>query len=197
MGLENYLTGSANIDGIDDEFNSRLTRMIESLPPQLQGHVKVFSAYRSVEHQQRLWNNALKKYGSEAAARKWVAPPGRSNHNHGVAIDLRYNSDAARRWFHENAKRFGLSFPMAHEPWHIEPIGVRTGEYKGTPIDPEAYTDGLGLTPADNGKAETQLLRFMSMIEGGVSNTAARIRTGSDVDIVDAVNQNVEMDRDG
>ena len=193
MGLEDYVTGSANVEGIDDEFGNRLTTMLQSMPPELQGHVKVFSAYRDVEHQRRLWNNAVAKYGSEQAARKWVAPPGKSNHNHGVAIDLRYTSDASRRWFHENAKRFGLNFPMAHEPWHIEPAGVRSGEYKGIPIDPEAYTDGLGLTPVDNHSGETQILRLAKMLEGGVEATVSKFREGADTDIVDAVDRNVGM----
>ena len=64
----------------------------------------------------------MKKYGSAAKARKWVAPPGKSQHNHGNAADLRYANDAARKWAHENAARFGLHFRMGNEPWHIEPI---------------------------------------------------------------------------
>ena len=125
--INDYLTGTANPEGLNETFKTRITQMISSLPPALQGQVLVFSAYRSPEHQARLYADAIKKYGSEAAARKWVAPPGKSNHNHGVAIDLRYSSDAARRWMHENAARFGLEFPMAHEPWHIEPAGLRGG----------------------------------------------------------------------
>lgn len=85
------------------------------------GHnIQIYSGYRSPEHQGRLYDAALEKYGSEAAARKWVAPPGKSQHNHGGAADLRFDSDAARKWAHDNAVDFGLNFRMDYEPWHIE-----------------------------------------------------------------------------
>jgi hypothetical protein len=48
----------------------------------------VTSAYRSLQKQQSLWAGALKKYGSEATARKWVAKPScGAPHMQGVAID--------------------------------------------------------------------------------------------------------------
>ncbi len=50
--------------------------------------IRIASALRSVEHQTRLFNNAVKKYGSESAARKWVAKPScGSPHVRGVAVD--------------------------------------------------------------------------------------------------------------
>jgi LAS superfamily LD-carboxypeptidase LdcB len=85
------------------------------------GHnISIYSGYRSDEHQGRLYQDALEKYGSPAAARKWVAPPGKSQHNHGTAADLKYGSDEARSWAHQNAPSFGLHFRMDWEPWHIE-----------------------------------------------------------------------------
>jgi hypothetical protein len=83
------------------------------------------SGFRSPERQAQLWQNALSKYGSPEAARKWVAPPGRSQHNHGNAVDLRYLNPQATAWAHENAARFGLNFPLSNENWHIEPVGAR------------------------------------------------------------------------
>lgn len=80
------------------------------------GSLSVTSGYRTVQEQQKLWNDAVAKYGSAAAARKWVAPPGASNHNKGVAADLAGNLDLA----HQLAPQFGLKFPMPWEPWHIE-----------------------------------------------------------------------------
>jgi len=85
------------------------------------GHnIQINSGFRSPEHQGRLYDAALKKYGSETAARKWVAPPGKSQHNHGGAADLQFGSDEARTWAHNNALDFGLNFRMDYEPWHIE-----------------------------------------------------------------------------
>lgn len=115
----------AHINGLASAFSEKLAAMIASMPDNLKGSVTINSGYRSVERQQQLWLQALQKYGSPEAARKWVAPPGNSQHNKGAAADLGYGSDAARQWVHSNASRFGLSFPMKHEPWHIEDAEAR------------------------------------------------------------------------
>ena len=117
-------------------FSSSLESLLDAAKKA--GHnVTINSGARSVEKQEQLWNAALKKYGSPQAARKWVAPPGSSSHNPqtfmgetgGFAADLDYNgSKEAKAWIHENAPYHGLHFRMGHEPWHIEPIGMR-----GTP----------------------------------------------------------------
>jgi hypothetical protein len=115
--------------GLTDAFSQRLTQMI--LDARAQGiDLGVGSGYRSYEKQKRLWEQALKKYGSAEKARKWVAPPGGSFHNKGLAVDLHSSGNAlgkeknakATEWAHANAKKYGLHFRMGHEPWHIEPI---------------------------------------------------------------------------
>lgn len=115
--------------GLTDDFSQRLTQMI--LDARAQGvDLGVGSGYRSYEKQKRLWEQALKKYGSPEKARKWVAPPGGSFHNKGLAVDLNANgqflgkdaNNKATEWAHANAKKYGLHFRMGHEPWHIEPI---------------------------------------------------------------------------
>lgn len=131
-------------DGMDQGFASRLQAFIEASG----GRIGVGSGYRSIEEQTYLWERALAEYGGNAdKAREWVAPPGKSNHNHGVAADLSYETDDAQAWAHANAPRFGLIFPMEWEPWHLEPIGVRDGNYQssvpvpdGTPGTEDAYT---------------------------------------------------------
>ena len=115
--------------GLTADFSQRLTQMI--LDAKAQGiDLGVGSGYRSYEKQKRLWEQALKKYGSPEKARKWVAPPGGSFHNKGLAVDLNANgqflgkdaNSKATEWAHANAKKYGLHFRMGHEPWHIEPI---------------------------------------------------------------------------
>lgn len=176
--LQGYVTGThVNIEGLDSRFQGNLMAMIDESG----GRMQVLSGFRSVEQQQKLWDQALVKYGSEAAARKWVAKPGSSNHNHGVAADIRYSQDG-QAWAHENAWRYGLHFPLNHEPWHIEPIGVRGGTYQSDAADPgvvsapghpDAYTDPLdgalyGQTQEeDNGDLETQLKRIHSLVMFG------------------------------
>ena len=110
-------------------FNQALNKMISASG----GKLSIKSGKRSTKRQTELWNAALKKYGSAAKARKWVAPPGSSNHEKGLAADLAYADAAARQWAHQNAKKFGLHFPLGNEPWHIEPVGLRGGGKKAAP----------------------------------------------------------------
>ena len=109
---------AAHVRGLNSAFQGRLAAMLKDAP----AGVQIMSGYRSPERQTQLWQAALAKYGSPEAARKWVAPPGHSNHNHGIASDLTFANDQAKQWVHENAKKYGLNFRMAHEGWHIEPI---------------------------------------------------------------------------
>lgn len=50
--------------------------------------LKIVSGFRSLEKQTSLWNKALAKYGSESAARRWVAKPScGAPHMTGGAVD--------------------------------------------------------------------------------------------------------------
>lgn len=128
-------------DGLEADFSARLQQMIADSG----GRLSVVSGFRSIEEQTALWNGALAKYGSEDEARMWVAPPGSSNHNYGVAVDLGFETDDATAWAHANAARYGLAIPMDWEPWHIEPIGVRDGSYHA----PSNSGGGTGHGPGD------------------------------------------------
>jgi hypothetical protein len=112
-------------------------------------NLQIGSGYRSVERQAQLWQQALQKYGSPEAARKWVAPPGRSMHNSGKAADLWVNGKQISRnskegeWAHANAAKYGLHFRMGNEPWHIEPT---KGAAPETPKDAsKTAPSGAGL----------------------------------------------------
>lgn len=113
--------------GLDPELAKAFGSMLAAAPPDVRDALTINSGFRSPERQKQLYEAAIKKYGSEAAARKWVAPPGRSNHNRGLAADLGFASPAARAWAHENAGQYGLAFPMGHEPWHVELAKTRAG----------------------------------------------------------------------
>jgi len=108
---------SAQSKPLDDA----LARMIAAAP----AGISVTSEVRDAKQQQVLWDAAVKKYGSVAEARKWVAPPGHSQHQLGTAADLAFTTPAARQWAHDNAARFGLVFPLGNEPWHVEIAGAR------------------------------------------------------------------------
>lgn len=117
--------GTADSSGAAADFTARMNALIAASG----GRIRIVSHTRSHAQQQALWNDALKKYGSPEAARKWVAPPGHSNHERGLAVDL--GGDIALA--HKLAPQFGLEFPMAWEDWHAEPAGLRHQS-------PNAYT---------------------------------------------------------
>lgn len=126
-------------NGLNPEFATRLRALDAAAPPGIFENIGAISGYRSDEHQARLWASALERYGSEAEARQWVAPPGRSNHGGaegGHAVDLSYGNDAAREWVHANAAQHGLHFPMSWENWHIEPTADDGGRVtrSGPPV---------------------------------------------------------------
>lgn len=151
----------SHIDGMANTFAEKLAKMLASMPDDLKGSVTINSGYRSVERQQQLWLEALKKYGSPEAARKWVAPPGNSQHNKGNAADLGYSSDSARQWVHQNAGNYGLSFPLSNENWHIEDSTAR-GQQTASEIEK--------LTAA----AKQQSDAYGQIIDGSKEYTAAQ-----------------------
>lgn len=130
------------ISGFKPEFSAALTRMISEAPPEIQAQLRIASGYRSPERQAQLWEQALKKYGDPEVADNWVAPPGRSNHNHGQAADLKYLSPTAKKWVHENAARYGLALPLGNEPWHVELSSARGGEVKVASANPSFVPQG-------------------------------------------------------
>ncbi|MHA6685093.1 M15 family metallopeptidase [Mesorhizobium sp. A556] len=116
---------ASHISGMTSDLQTALTKALASAPDSVRNATTINSGFRSFERQSQLWAQALKKYGSPEAARKWVAPPGKSQHNAGEAADLGFGTNEARDWFHANAKQFGLTFPMGNEPWHIETVDAR------------------------------------------------------------------------
>lgn len=135
-GAQSSKEGQAGITQLNSDFACRLSKLLAEFPS-----VCINSAYRSKETQTVLWNQALAKYGSASAARKWVAPPGSSMHNKGLAADLCNSTPAVRT----AAGKHGLTFRMGHEPWHVEPngaVGGVTPEGGKTPPGPLSTVTG-------------------------------------------------------
>jgi hypothetical protein len=105
--------------------NAVFSKALNKLIAASGGKISIKSGTRTRERQTQLWNAALKKYGSPEKARKWVAPPGHSKHELGLAADLAYADAAAKQWAHDNAKAYGLWFPLSNEDWHAELLGSR------------------------------------------------------------------------
>lgn len=123
--------GQPAVGGLNAEFARRF-KLLQAAVQQAGGELYIYSGGRDAEHQAQLYQAALRKYGSESEARKWVAPPGKSNHDThaglkyglgdgAVASDLRGDLAMA----HKLAAKYGLVFPLANEAWHIELAGIR------------------------------------------------------------------------
>jgi LAS superfamily LD-carboxypeptidase LdcB len=82
--------------------------------------VEIFvdSGWRSPAYQERLLRQAVRKYGSEEEAARWVATPTTSAHVSGEAVDVG-RSDATG-WLSEHGAAYGLCQIYDNEPWHYE-----------------------------------------------------------------------------
>ena len=103
----------------------------------------VDSSYRTYEYQEKLFNNVALEKGIEHAL-KFVAKPGGSEHQTGLAIDVIFRrnnqmieeqteNDPEIKWLFANAYKYGfiLRFPKGKEkitgfnfePWHFRYVG--------------------------------------------------------------------------
>lgn len=126
-------------------------QMLSLLMEALEGWKEIcaVSGWRSMEEQQELYTQSLKDNGEEFT-QKFVALPGCSEHQTGLAIDLGLKKDSIDficpdfpdtgicHAFREKAARFGFveRYPqgkekitgIAHEPWHFRYVGAPHGE---------------------------------------------------------------------
>ena len=109
MSLAEYRVSDAVDVSLVDPFAARLLGLLEHFG----GRVLIVSGRRSWGEQQVLWLAYLA--GGNLAAR-----PGTSNHEHGVAADLRIVGDVTWRTVHAEAEIRGLRFPLPGEAWHVE-----------------------------------------------------------------------------
>lgn len=99
-----------------------------------------YSAYRSYEYQNKIYNNYVNKDGLELAD-TYSARPGYSEHQTGLSIDVKsvgYNeiTESDYEWLKENAHLYGyiIRYPKnstditgyQEEPWHLRYVGIET-----------------------------------------------------------------------
>lgn len=101
------------------------------------------SAYRSYDSQKNIYYNRIRSVGKKEADR-YVAKPGKSEHQTGFAIDITnedrwfVKSTEEAQWLAKNAHNYGfiLRYPenkeditgVAYEPWHIRYVGKETAK---------------------------------------------------------------------
>lgn len=108
----------------------------------------VDSSYRTYEYQKRVYDKIVEEKGIEHA-KKYVALPGSSEHQTGLAIDIIFRrnnemieeqkeDDPEIKWLFANAYKYGfiLRFPKGKEkitgfnfePWHFRYVGKKLSE---------------------------------------------------------------------
>jgi LAS superfamily LD-carboxypeptidase LdcB len=80
--------------------------------------LQVTSGWRSRAHQERLFREAVDRYGSEAEALRYVAAPDTSAHVTGDAVDI--GPTEAADWLGRHGAAYGLCQVFANEIWHFE-----------------------------------------------------------------------------
>jgi hypothetical protein len=108
-----------SIDALSPKLASRLKKAIAAA--RAAGvRISITSGRRSAAKQQRLLNEAIKKYGSYRLATRWVLPPKYSAHVQGKAVDI--GPAAAMTWLDKNGWRYGVCRRYDNEPWHFEAL---------------------------------------------------------------------------
>lgn len=120
----------------------------------------VREGYRTEEEQQQLLDEKTEEYKNEGYSRseaqklaeQWVAVPGTSEHQLGMAVDInadttRSSSDEVYNWLAENAYKYGFikRYPsdkteitgISNEPWHYRYVGKEAAA--------EIYSQGICL----------------------------------------------------
>ena len=135
---------------VDEKAYDSLTAMLQAC--QDAGlHPKICSAYRTMAKQTYLYNNKIarlqnagySKKAAQAEAGRWVARPGTSEHQLGLAVDIvsqsyqaltkKQERTAEQKWLMEHCWEYGfiLRYPnekseitgIGYEPWHYRYVG--------------------------------------------------------------------------
>ena len=142
------------------EYLRSLTRKDSSYGKALSDSLFVREGYRTQEEQQQLMDEKIEVYENEGKskseakklAEQWVAIPGTSEHQLGIAVDInadttKSSSDDVYKWLEENAHTYGFikRYPsnktditgVINEPWHYR--------YVGKEVASEIYSQGICL----------------------------------------------------
>ncbi len=127
--------------GIDANANTALNEMINAAKND--GiTLKMVSGFRSYSTQNYLYNNYVARDG-KAAADRYSARPGHSEHQTGLAFDLNsleqsFGETKEGKWLAENCWKYGfiIRYPKdkeaitgyMYEPWHVRYLGKETAK---------------------------------------------------------------------
>ena len=156
---EVQLTELSNGKKVDSRIYPELQEMFNAARAQGYG-LFVREGYRTQEEQQQLMDEKIEAYENEGKskpeakklAEQWVAIPGTSEHQLGIAVDINADTSKSSRddvykWLEENAHRYGFikRYPsnktditgVINEPWHYRYVGKEAAS--------EIYSQGICL----------------------------------------------------
>lgn len=160
------LTELSNGKKVDSRIYPELQEMFNDARAQGYG-LFVREGYRTQEEQQQLLDEKIEAYENEGKskseakklAEQWVAIPGTSEHQLGIAVDINADttissSDDVYSWLAENAHKYGFikRYPsdktditgVINEPWHYRYVGKEAAlEIYSQGICLEEYIDTL------------------------------------------------------
>lgn len=153
------LTELSNGEKVDSRIYPDLQEMFDDARAE---GIQLFVAdgYRTEETQHRILDEKIEAYKcegysaseAEKKAKEWVAVPGTSEHQLGLAVDInedtsRSTSDEVYTWLANNAYKYGFinRYPadkteitgVIYEPWHYRYVGRETAQ--------EIYSQGIYL----------------------------------------------------
>ncbi len=134
--------------GKDQKLNETVLKafikMSEDCKASTGNKILVRSGYRSYETQENTYNSYLKTYGKNYAE-NYVAHPGFSEHQTGLAIDIKAESNEVfakskeSKWVYENAYKYGFILRykkeyeditgINYESWHFRYVGEEIAKY--------------------------------------------------------------------
>lgn len=147
---EDFEIELSNIDStrqFDKRAIGELIQMLQDIKKNGIYNVWVQSAYRSIEYQERLFNDKINTYMKQGKTKEeaeeltlqTINRPGTSEHNLGLAVDFNYvnyafESTKGFKWLQENAENYGFILryrkdkenitKVDYEPWHWRYVGV-------------------------------------------------------------------------
>ena len=138
---EPTLTQLSNGTSVDERIYPELQAMFDAA--RQEGYdPQVVSGYRTEAEQQQLLDEKIREfeaegYGKSKAERlaaQWVALPGTSEHQLGLAVDINGSTYDIYYWLQENSYKYGFIYRypadktditgIAHEEWHYRYVGV-------------------------------------------------------------------------
>lgn len=156
---EPELLALSNGERVDERIYPELQDMFDTM--RAEGvYPVVASGYRSEQTQKELLENKILSYMGEGYSKTeaedlaldWVAVPGTSEHQLGIAVDInaeenKSSSDEVYSWLRKKSYKFGFIYRyppdkieitgIANEPWHYRYVGKEAAE--------EIYLSGVCL----------------------------------------------------